>query len=336
MVLAVIPALIPDIPRIYDIYFKAFDNDDMGRLIVDILFPQGVDDEFKKAHAAGTLAYWHTSDTQFTFKCIDTETGDILGMGLADLVLNPPDKRENSGVPWLEGEQRERAERILNPLWEARDELIGGQSHIYVHVIAVDPKHQGRKAGALLCQYGIEQSERLQIPMYFESSPTTLGLYQKVGFELLQRSVTHKAADLGTPSDVAVPLCIRMPAAANGIKFEEWQAKGFPKFESRPVDTSVLAKAAAGVAAGGGVDLLGLLENLTKACGGEKNLVSLATMASGIGIDKLPELLGLMGISTPAKADETKEPAPVAKPTEGAAVKPTEAAVETTVEVVQP
>lgn len=130
MVLAVVPALIPDIPELYDIYFKAFDDDEMGRRIVEILFPQGITPEFKKAHAAGTLAYWHTSNTQFTFKCIDTENGEILGMGLADLVLNPPEKRENPGVQWLEGKERERAEKILNPLWEARDELIGGQNHI--------------------------------------------------------------------------------------------------------------------------------------------------------------------------------------------------------------
>ncbi|KAJ3462480.1 hypothetical protein MRS44_007266 [Fusarium solani] len=330
MVLAVTPALIPDIPELYDIYFKAFDNDDMGRRMVEILFPQGITPEFKKAHAAGTLAYWHTSNTQFTFKCIDTETGEILGMGLADLVLNPPEKRENPGVQWLEGKERERAEKILNPLWDARDELIGGQNHIYVHVIAVDPKHQGRKAGALLCQYGIEQAERLQIPMYFESSPTTLGLYKKVGFEELKKQVIHAAEDLGTPEDVVVPLCIRMPAAANGMSFEEWQAKGYPKFETRPIDTSILAKAAS--AAAGGTDLLGLLENLTTACGGEKNLMALASMASTIGVDKLPGLLSLMGISSP----EPAAVAPAAPKAEPAVVKPTETTVETTVEVAQP
>ncbi|KAI8718339.1 N-acetyltransferase domain-containing protein [Fusarium sp. LHS14.1] len=330
MVLAVVPALIPDIPELYDIYFKAFDDDEMGRRIVEILFPQGITPEFKKAHAAGTLAYWHTSNTQFTFKCIDTENGEILGMGLADLVLNPPEKRENPGVQWLEGKERERAEKILNPLWEARDELIGGQSHIYVHVIAVDPKHQGRKAGALLCQYGIEQAERLQIPMYFESSPTTLGLYTKMGFVELEKHIVHKAEDLGTPTDITVPLCIRMPAAANGLSFEEWQAKGYPEFETKPIDTRILAKAAS--AAAGGADLIGLLENLTAACGGEKNLMALASMASTIGIDKLPGLLSLMGISAPEPAA-----APAAAPkAEPAVVKPTETTVETTVEVAQP
>lgn len=130
MVLVVLPALIPDIPRIYEIYFQAFDNDDMGRLMTEILFPSGVDTEFKKAHAAATLAYWHTSSSQFTFKCIDTETGEIVGMCLADVVVKPEENRVNPGVEWLEGEQRARAERILTPLWEAREELLGNQPHI--------------------------------------------------------------------------------------------------------------------------------------------------------------------------------------------------------------
>ncbi|KAF7561158.1 hypothetical protein G7046_g2964 [Stylonectria norvegica] len=177
MVVVVLPALIPDIPKIYDIYFKAFENEHMGQLMVNLLFPSGVDDDFKKAHAAATLAYWHSSDSQFTFKALDTETGEIIGMGLGDLYLKhrTPEERANPGVQWLQGAERERAENILNPLWEIRDELFQDQPYIYCHVIAVDPKHQGRKAGALLCQWGIELSERIQVPLYFESSPTTLG-----------------------------------------------------------------------------------------------------------------------------------------------------------------
>lgn len=146
MVQVVLPALIPDIPRIYDIYFDAFNNEAMGRLMVDILFPQGITDEFKKAHAAATLAYWHTSDSQFTYKCVDTEADDIIGMGLGDMHLKhrTPEQRKNHGVPWLEGEQRERAEKILNPLWEIRDELMQDQPHI-CKLIPLEHDWQGRQ-----------------------------------------------------------------------------------------------------------------------------------------------------------------------------------------------
>lgn len=132
MVQVVLPSLIPDIERIYDIYFAAFENDLMGSLIVKILFPGPINEEFRKAHAAGTLQWWHSSDNQYTLKCIDTESNEIIGMGLGDLYLKhrTPEERKNPGVAWLEGEQRERAERVLSPLWEMREHLFGGQPYI--------------------------------------------------------------------------------------------------------------------------------------------------------------------------------------------------------------
>lgn len=129
---AVLPALIVDIPRIYDIYFEAFKHDRMGQIMVEILFPGVIDDEFRKAHAAGTLSYWNTTTNQYTLKVVDTNNGEIIGMGLGDVYLTErtPEERKNHGVPWLLGDQRERAEKILNPLWEMREKLFGGRRYI--------------------------------------------------------------------------------------------------------------------------------------------------------------------------------------------------------------
>lgn len=132
MVLVILPALIPDIRRIYEVYFSAFDHDDMGRIILKILFPGPISEEFKEVHATGTLQWWHGCDYQYTMKCVDTDTAEIVGMGLGDILVKPrtPEERRNHGAPWLEGEQRERAEKILNPLWEMREKLFGAQPHI--------------------------------------------------------------------------------------------------------------------------------------------------------------------------------------------------------------
>ncbi len=132
MAQVVLPALIPDIPRIYDVYFSAFKNDPMGSLMLKILFPGTIDADFRKAHAAGTLSYWHASECQYTLKVVDTGTGDIIGMGLGDAYLKERTEQEraNHGVPWLEGKQREKAEAVLNPLWEMREGLFGGRRYI--------------------------------------------------------------------------------------------------------------------------------------------------------------------------------------------------------------
>ncbi|KAM0254006.1 hypothetical protein ACHAQJ_006976 [Trichoderma viride] len=266
MVQVVLPALVPDIPKVYDVYFNAFQNDQMGRIMLEILFPGVIDEDFKKAHAAGTLAYWHTCESQYTFKCVDTGTGEIIGMALGDVYLTErtEEERKNHGVPWLLGEQRERAEKILTPLWEVRERLFGGKRYICTsilmrstfstsavgdvacqdkqfptnkrhisldcHVISIDPMHQGRKAGALLVQWGLDLGERSGLPVYFESSPSTVGLYTKLGFELLNEKVIHKAEVLGTDKDIEVPLMVKMPSLAGGMSFAEWKSKGYPEF----------------------------------------------------------------------------------------------------------
>lgn len=133
MTYAILPALIPDIERIYDVYFAAFKNDKMGQIIVDILFPHGTDKaEFRKAHAAGTLDWWHKCGVQYTFKCVDTETGEIVGMALGDVLIQgrTDEERKYQSVPWLEGPHKERADAVLKPLHEAREMLFGGRPHI--------------------------------------------------------------------------------------------------------------------------------------------------------------------------------------------------------------
>lgn len=130
----VLPSLISDIRRAYDAFFSSFEQDVMGRIMLGILFPGSSinDEEFRKAHAAGTLEYWHTTDHQYTTKCVDTQTGGIIGVGLHDVFLRErsTEERQNYGAPWLEGEHRERAEKIINPLWEMRESLFGGRPYI--------------------------------------------------------------------------------------------------------------------------------------------------------------------------------------------------------------
>ena len=106
----------------------------MGRIMLDILFPNTDTStpEFRSLHAAGTLSYWHGSDVQYTFKCVDTATGEIVGMALGDVFVKNRSERErrNPGVTWLEGKERERAEKVLSPLWEMRERLFGGRPHV--------------------------------------------------------------------------------------------------------------------------------------------------------------------------------------------------------------
>ncbi|KAK3988933.1 hypothetical protein QBC44DRAFT_328460 [Cladorrhinum sp. PSN332] len=236
MVHVVLPALIPDIKQVYKAYFAAFHNDRMGEIMLQILFPGANinSDEFREEHAKGTLSWWHHSDTQYTYKCVDTDSGDIVGMGLMDVFFRrrPAAERVNHGVSWLEGEQRKRAEAVLNPLFDMREQLWGEQPYIYTHVIGVLPEHQGKQAGRAIASWGLEFCDYTNLPMYFEASPSSVGLYEKLGYERLKEKIVHKAELLGTETDLEVPLMVRMPKAARGMSFYEWKEKGFPPFNA--------------------------------------------------------------------------------------------------------
>ena len=137
MVYVVLPALIPDIREIYDVYFAAFRNDLMGRLMLNVLFP-GISveaEEFRKSHTEGAVAYLHKSTVQYSFKCVDTATGTIVGVALGDIYFKErtEEERKFEGVLWLHGKERERAEKVVRPLWEARERLFGGHPHICKH-----------------------------------------------------------------------------------------------------------------------------------------------------------------------------------------------------------
>ncbi|KIV91026.1 hypothetical protein PV10_05616 [Exophiala mesophila] len=234
MGIVVFPALIPDIEKVYDVYFAAFEGEEMARLIMKILFPGGITEEFRKAHTAATLAYWHKSSTQYTLKAVDMETGQIIGMLLGDVHLlgRTEEERKFAGAPWLEGEERVRAEKVLKPLWEMREKLWGDRPHMYCHVIGVDPKNQGRHAGAALIKWGSEQASSANLPIYFESSPSTAKLYERLGCQRIKETIVHSAEVLGTDHDIEVPLMVVMPKCAKGMTFDEWRERGYPAWDT--------------------------------------------------------------------------------------------------------
>jgi hypothetical protein len=127
-----LPALISDIEKVYDVYFAAFNNEPMGEIMLSILFPGGITPEFRKEHTKATLDWWHKSTTQYTVKVVDVDSGEIIGMLLVDAFLQerPAEERQWTGIPWLEGAQKERAEAIVRPLWEMREKLFGGRKYI--------------------------------------------------------------------------------------------------------------------------------------------------------------------------------------------------------------
>ncbi|KAL6712230.1 hypothetical protein ACN47E_000107 [Coniothyrium glycines] len=192
---AVLPALVPDIEAVYDVYFSAFQDNAVTRAFFPSASAEQLVDsksEFRKTHASHVLQYWHTSTTQYTIKCVDTETGAVVGMALWDCYITASDWKKGE-ITWLEGKERERAEALVQPLWSAREKLWLNEKYLYCHVIAVDPKFQRRGIGELLFNYGTNIAHQAQLPIYIESSAEAVRLYEKMGCKKLKERTIHRA-----------------------------------------------------------------------------------------------------------------------------------------------
>ncbi|KAI0125111.1 hypothetical protein BJ170DRAFT_488689 [Xylariales sp. AK1849] len=224
--LAVLPALIPDIKLVYDVYFEAFKDEK----IMEFIFPSGIE---RQAHTHGTTLWWHADRNGYTIKCVDADTGAIVGMATWEVFWRPGKAEawtKPAGADWLQGSDKKKAERVLMPTWNMRDKLFGRRKHVYCVTMATHPTYRRKGVGRLMAEWGINIAEQLDLPIYLESTATGTPLFESLGFETLdEECIVHKASVTGDKEDIVVPLMVKMPSKANGLCFKDWQTKGSPE-----------------------------------------------------------------------------------------------------------
>jgi GNAT superfamily N-acetyltransferase len=89
--------------------------------------------------------------------------------------------------------------------------------------MAVLPDYQRKGVGALLMSWGIDAAERLDLPIYVESTLSGRHFYRAMGFET-PTYVIHKGEDVGREKDDIVPIMVKMPIKYEGLSVEDWQA----------------------------------------------------------------------------------------------------------------
>jgi ribosomal protein S18 acetylase RimI-like enzyme len=146
---------------------------------------------------------------------VDLE-GKIVGMALFDVYITPSDWKKGE-IGWLQGKERERAEALIGPLWDAREKLWSNERYLYCHVVAVHPDAQRKGVGELLVEHGKRIALQANLPIYVESSKAAIRLYEKSGFQWLKERPVHKSYDLypaqvnGDQEDHEIPLLVWIP-----------------------------------------------------------------------------------------------------------------------------
>ena len=68
-------------------------------------------------------------------------------------------------------------------------------------------------------QWGIDIAEKLRVPIYLESTLAAVRLYEKMGFDRVNESITQKPEITGLDHDIEVPLFYKMPKNNATIDF---------------------------------------------------------------------------------------------------------------------
>ncbi|RMY83825.1 hypothetical protein D0861_07249 [Hortaea werneckii] len=59
-----------------------------------------------------------------------------------------------------------------------------------LEIIATHPQYQGRGAGSMMINRGLERADQDNVEAYLEASPEAVSLYEKLGFENVAQTDT--------------------------------------------------------------------------------------------------------------------------------------------------
>ncbi|RYP65019.1 hypothetical protein DL771_008516 [Monosporascus sp. 5C6A] len=124
MPLIVLPALEAELEPFYNVWFAAF----KGQAVVSVLFPGGAD---RKVQIQYIKQGW--GQVGHPIKCVDTDTGEIVGIAIWEILWRPGEENgweKPDRIPWLSGEDWDKAKGVILPMWDMREKLFGKRRHV--------------------------------------------------------------------------------------------------------------------------------------------------------------------------------------------------------------
>ncbi|KAN0089797.1 acyl-CoA N-acyltransferase [Hyaloscypha variabilis] len=180
----------------------------LGQILFEAQGPEAVMAFFfKDWPAATTMLPFMTARARMKFadphskvlKIIDDTTGEILGVTAITLETGEekPD-RDNTSIAGASGAA------IPNIDWEfgaqvivglqSLDEVMVGEKHYVISLLAIRPSYQGRGLGTKLMNFCADIADEARLPTFLTAFPGAHSLYLKLGYE----EKTHYDLDLGS------------------------------------------------------------------------------------------------------------------------------------------
>ncbi|MCJ1385023.1 hypothetical protein MMC17_008141 [Xylographa soralifera] len=117
----------------------------------------------------------------------DTETGQLIAS--SHWFFYPQREGDDwKKIPILEfpaGFNQEGCNHLIKAHTRKRHEIMGSKPFTFLSTCITFPAHQRRGAGALMMQWGVEQSRALNLPIFLIASPAGRRLYENFNFEVI-------------------------------------------------------------------------------------------------------------------------------------------------------
>ncbi|CZR59174.1 uncharacterized protein PAC_09066 [Phialocephala subalpina] len=173
-----------------EIYFSAFQIDAISLLV----FPRTAD---LAIGSKSSFDWWYNSiieeleDPNAHFLCIyDSDSADQKIVSYCK--WNGPNAPFGADLPaWPEGADVSIANHFFGSLVGRHEIIMKGRKHWYLEFIATRPDYQGKGAAGQLLRWGIERSEEEWAETYLEASPDGKPIYERFGFEEVDRLVVE-------------------------------------------------------------------------------------------------------------------------------------------------
>ncbi|KAF1976795.1 acyl-CoA N-acyltransferase [Bimuria novae-zelandiae CBS 107.79] len=142
-----------------------------------------------KASTARMLKDYREDPYSRLLKVEDTSTGRIAGAAWYKIYKENPFARpeEETVADWYpDDSSRDFVSQAIRQMERPRHEK-GTRPQVFLYIILTHPDYRRKGIGAMLVQWGIDMAKELGVEFWLDASPVGKPLYEKMGFELVER-----------------------------------------------------------------------------------------------------------------------------------------------------
>ncbi|KUJ20308.1 amidase signature enzyme [Mollisia scopiformis] len=187
MVLQLSAANVADVDEIAAVHLAAFDSN----ILLHAQFPTSTSLDVLRFYLSQEMlasiqggrqsgkAVFVVRDTEANDKIVSFAKWDLPGPAAESPNLSVQD------ITCIEGCNKEYLDQYVSKAEAAKFRVVGNKPCYRLTFVGTLPKYQGRGAGRLLTEWGLEKAKQESMPIYLESTISAARLYRRLGFTAL-------------------------------------------------------------------------------------------------------------------------------------------------------